>query len=189
MNKKIFLLLIAFLTFIVSSCGNGNKQGLRGLTFLFGKSDKEKAEEFIKTLGKNANVLLVLPPSDSVSVYFTQKNLIKCHNVETDSTSTIPYRDDIDEEYISEIFAGKRNIMVITQDYDEIDGVYVYDVAKGRFTKINPCPDNMKLTNTKLSQSNQCITFTCDTIAKAPLLGLEWFFNPSMDINNVSSMN
>lgn len=180
MKRNYFVItFIVILTFIISSCGNVSK----GPLSVFEKSDKEKAEEFIKTLGKDANVLLVLPSSDSVSVYFTQKNLIKCHNVETDSTFTIPYRDDIDEDNIGDILAGKNNIMVTTLDYDEIDGVYVYDVAKGRFSKIDPCPDNMKLTDTKLSQSNQCITFTCDTIAKAPLLGLEWFFDPSLDIN------
>lgn len=136
MNRIAIFLFAALVALSLGSCKNGSKQGKASFSF-FEKSDKEKADEFVKTLGKDANVLLVLPPSDSVCVYFAQNDLIKCHNVETDSTITIPYSDDIDEEYISDIFAGKNNIMVITKDYDEIDGVFVYDVAKHRFSNLN----------------------------------------------------
>lgn len=145
-----------------------------------GKSDQEKAEEFVKTLDKDAEVLFVLPDSMPKCVFYAEDNLIKCHNVETDSTTTIPY-GDIDEEYVSEILPGKSNIMVITKDYDTIDGVYVYDVAKGRFTKIDPRGNNMKITETKLSKSNQSITFTCDTTAKAPYLALMCFLDSTLD--------
>lgn len=182
MNRIAIFLFAALVALSLGSCKNGSKQGKASFSF-FEKSDKEKADEFVKTLDKDANVLLVLPPSDSVCVYFAQNDLIKCHNVETDSTITIPYSDDIDEEYISDIFAGKNNIMVITKDYDEIDGVFVYDVAKHRFSKLDPCPQNMKTTSTKLSESKQCVTFTCDTIGKAPQVGFDWLFGFTSDLD------
>lgn len=181
MNKKLLILLFAVLAIMVCSCGDGSKNGSSGeSTSIFGKSDKEKADEFVKTLGKDANVLLVLPAGDPKSVYYEQENLIKCHNIETDSTQTIPY-GDIDESTVSNVLAGKSNILVVTQDYDDIDGAYVYDVAKKKFSKIDACPKHMRITDAKLSKSNQCITFTCDTIAEAPKLGLMLLFSENMD--------
>lgn len=97
-----------------------------------GKSDQEKAEEFVKTLNKDAEVLFVLPDSMPKCIFYAENNIIKCHNVETDSTSTIPYDEDIDEDRISNVLPGKKSIMVVTQDYDKIDGAYVYDLAKAR---------------------------------------------------------
>lgn len=144
------------------------------------KSDQEKAKEFIKNLDSNTKILLTLPPSSPKCIFYAEDNLIKCHSVETDSTTTIPY-EDIDESTVSNVFAGKTNIMVITQDYDEIDGAYVYDVAKGKFAQIDPRGNGMKITDTKLSKSSQNITFTCDTIAGAPFILLTCMFNPSLD--------
>ncbi len=165
MNWKSNTLLITIISICLISCG---------------KSDQEKAEEFVKTLDKDAELLFVLPDSMPKCVFYAEDNLIKCHNVETDSTTTIPY-GDIDEEYVSEILPGKSNIMVITKDYDMIDGVYVYDVAKGKFTEIDPRGNNMKITETKLSKSNKTITFTCDTTAKAPFLFLMCMLDSSLD--------
>lgn len=53
-----------------------------------------------------------------------------------------------------------------------IDGAYVYDLAKGKFSTIEACPNNMIITDTKLSESNKNITFTCNTTAKAPRFAL-----------------
>lgn len=156
MKHKLLLLLLVASSIMISSCGNS-------LRSLFEKSDKDKAEEFIKTLDKDANVLLVLPPSDSVCVFFVQKNLIKYHNVETDSTVTIPYMEGIDEEKIENILAGKMNIMVVTQDdNDNIAGVFVYDVKKRKFSKLNPCPRDLIVVDIKVSKSRQDVIFTCD---------------------------
>ena len=145
-----------------------------------GKSDQEKAEEFVKSLGKDTELLFTLPPSAPKCIFYAEDNLIKCHNVETDSTATIPY-GDIDEESVGGIFAGKKNIMVIIKDYDLIADAYVYDMAKGKFSKIDACPTHMRITDTKLSQSNKSITFTCDTLAEAPTLGLFFSIFSSAD--------
>lgn len=184
MNKSVVLLLVMLVALSLGSCGNGNKQGTSGGSApLFGKSDKEKADEFVKTLGKDAEVLLVLPSSAPKCVFYAEENIIKCHNVESDSTRIIPY-GDIDEEYVSNVLAGKTNILVTTNDYDEIDRVFVYDVAKDRFFAITPCEGEMKITSTKLSMSNQSITFTCDTTAKAPRLAVMALFDSSMDYDS-----
>lgn len=146
-----------------------------------GKSDQEKAEEFVKTLDKDAEVLFVLPDSMPRCVFYAENNIIKCHNVETDSTSTIPYDEDIDEDRISNVLPGKKSIMVVTQDYDDIDGAYVYDLAKGKFTHIDEPGKGMKITDAKLSKSGKTITFTCDTTAKAPFVFLMCMFDRSLD--------
>ncbi len=41
----------------------------------------------------------------------------------------------------------------------------------------------MKTTSTKLSESKQCITFTCDTIGKAPEVGFDWLFGFTSDLD------
>lgn len=47
-----------------------------------------------------------------------------------------------------------------------------------------PCEGEMKITSTKLSMSNQSITFTCDTTAKAPRLAVMALFDSSMDYDS-----
>lgn len=41
----------------------------------------------------------------------------------------------------------------------------------------------MKTTSTKLSESKQCITFTCDTIGKAPEVGFDCLFGFTSDLD------
>ncbi len=166
MNRKSLTFLIAVICMFLASCG---------------KSDQEKAEEFVKTLNKDAEVLFVLPDSMPKCVFYAENNIIKCHNVETDSTSTIPYDEDIDEDRISEVLPGKKSIMVITQDYDDIDGAYAYDLAKGTFSHIKEPGEGMKISDAKLSKSGKTITFTCDTTAEAPFVFLMCMFDRSLD--------
>lgn len=59
----------------------------------------------------------------------------------------------------------------------------MYDVAKHRFSKLDPCPQNMTTTSTKLSESKQCVTFTCDTIGKAPQVGFDWLSGFTSDLD------
>lgn len=76
MNKSVVLLLIMLVALSLGSCGNGNKQETSGGSApLFGKSDKEKADECVKTLGKNTEVLLVLPSSAPKCVFMRKKTL------------------------------------------------------------------------------------------------------------------
>lgn len=130
------------------------------------KSDQTKADEFVKTLDKKAVVLLQLPSSAPKCVFYTEDKLIKCHNVDNDSTRVIPY-GEVDEESVTNVLAGKTNIMVTTQDKDGVERLYFYDVAKGKFTEATPGKD-MVITDSKLSKSNQTITVSFDADLTKP---------------------
>lgn len=143
--NKIITFLAASVCIIFVSCG---------------KSDQDKAKEFIQTLNKESDVLLTLPTSAPKCVYFTQDNVILCHNVENDSTITIPYGDLIEENAVKNILAGDSNITVITKENNEdVEQVFLYDVGKQKFSQIKPFKN---VTEIKLSKSNKTITFSYD---------------------------
>lgn len=146
MKCKIKYLFIILLAFTQTSC----------------KSDKEKADDFINTLSKETEVLLALPNSSPSCIFFTDGRIIKSHNINNDSTKTIPYGNIIDEDAVEEILAGDSNIIVITKDEENTKNAYIYDIGQQKFSEIKPFKANQKVTETKLSKSNKTISFIYD---------------------------
>lgn len=155
MDKKNITFILILFVMAMASC----------------KSDKEKAEEFVNTLGKNSEVLLSLPASSPDCVFFTDGKIIKSHNVDNDSTKTIPY-GDIDEDAVVEVLAGDSNITVITKE-ENVKHVYVYYVALQKFSEIKPFKANQSLVEMKLSKSNRSISFTYDESSSDATI-LDW---------------
>ncbi len=100
-------------------------------------TDSMKAKQFVKTLGKDARVLLFLPSTSPKNVFYTVKNDIKYYNVETGKVNDVQFIDSISHDgryyhdsievgaigksrdyqdyYKPIILAGDSNIVVITQ--------------------------------------------------------------------------
>lgn len=100
-------------------------------------TDSMKAKQFVKTLGKDARVLLFLPTSSPKNVFYTVKNDIKYYNVETEKVNDVQFIDSISHDgtyyhdsimvgsinksrdfqnyYKPIILAGDSNLVVITQ--------------------------------------------------------------------------
>ncbi len=101
-------------------------------------TDSMKAKQFVKTLGKDARVLLFLPSSSPKNVFYTVKNDIKYYNVETGKVNDVQFIDSVVQDglyyhngiivrallnengardyYKPIILAGDSNIVVVTQD-------------------------------------------------------------------------
>lgn len=166
MKCKIKYLFLILLAFTQTSC----------------KSDKEKADDFINTLSKETEVLLALPNSSPSCIFFTDGRIIKSHNINNDSTKTIPYGNIIDEDAVEEILAGDSNIIVITKDEENTKNAYIYDVGQQKFSEIKPFKANQKVTETKLSKSNKTISFIYDqSISNVAILDWSEYYEHEND--------
>lgn len=97
---------------------------------------QQKATNFIKKLGTNAKVLLKLPAKAPHCVFYKENRVVKCYNVETDSTAEIVF-PDIDKTSIVYILAGDSNIVILdkTPQYGS-PNIVRYNIATKKFYNI-----------------------------------------------------
>lgn len=161
MRKNIFLPLLTVLltsTFLASCKSKAERKKEKQEEVYI--SDSTKAQQFIDSISKkDAKVLLVLPNS-SKNVFYTEENIIKYYNVETGKVTVVPYGDIIEED-VSEIFAGKKNITVLTWAGPDEYGLYYLNTKTMKFSKnLLPIFDNSIEVDVKTSKSNGTITYT-----------------------------